>query len=73
MSAAQQPATAVRPTDVRIVDRFTDAETPCELTYGGVHNVPQRVLLGPREAEVLDAADEALDVDDWANDSWWER
>lgn len=36
MSAPQQPDTAVRPTDVRIVDRFTDAETPCELAYGGV-------------------------------------
>lgn len=31
--------------------------------------IPQRVLLGPRDGEVLDAADAALDIDDWAQDS----
>lgn len=34
--SGQQPADAVRPVDVVIVDRFTGAEIPCELAYEGV-------------------------------------
>lgn len=30
-----------------------------------------RRLLGGRDAAVLDAADGALDADDWDNDCWW--
>lgn len=33
----------------------------------------QRYVLGSREAEVLDAADDALAADDWDRDRWWER
>lgn len=31
----------------------------------------QRYLLGDRDGAVVEAADAALDVDDWATDTWW--
>lgn len=43
---------------------------------GGVIGFHRRWVLGAvseRDTAVLAAADEALDVDDWASDSWWTR
>lgn len=33
----------------------------------------QRYMFGLRDTEVLDAADDALDADDWDRDLWWQR
>lgn len=44
--------------------------------HGAVIGFHRRWMLGAlsdRDTAVLAAADDALDIDDWAHDSWWER
>lgn len=47
--------------------------TPHEIEIGVVTHRWVLGVLSDRDTAVLAAADEALDVDDWAQDSWWDR